>query len=141
MTRILLAVNDSPAGLAAARTAIRLAQESHGQLRAVHVVPEHPPARPDGSARPDGADRGERAARALLGYVTQLAEQSAVPIETSLVPGPPAQVILDRAAAWGADVIVLGRSGVRHVGQPFVGSQVLHVIEFADVPVLVVPAA
>jgi hypothetical protein len=26
------------------------------------------------------------------------------------------------------------------VGQPFVGSQVLHVIEFAEVPVVVVPA-
>ena len=141
MTRILLAVNDSPAGVAAARTAIRFAHECQGQILAVHVVDvasrtdSHPaPRRQDSSA-------GEQASRALLGYITNLATQSEVEIETTMLPGRPAEVILDRAAVWGADIIVLGRSGVRHVGQPFVGSQVLHVIEFADVPVLVVPAA
>ncbi len=141
MTRILLAVNDSPAGVAAARTAIRFAHECHGQILAVHVVAS--------ASRPDSRNRGgktdiasdDQAPRALLGYITNLAGQSDVPIETTMLPGRPAEVILDQAAAWGADIIVLGRSGVRHVGQPFVGSQVLHVIEFTDIPVLVVPAA
>ena len=140
MTRILLAVNDSPAGVAAARTAIRFAHECHGQVLAVHVVASA--SRPDSrrpAAKPDTAS--EQGPRALLGYITNLAGQSDVPIETTMLPGRPAEVILDQAAVWGADIIVLGRSGVRHVGQPFVGSQVLHVIEFTDIPVLVVPAA
>ena len=37
MMRILVAVNDSPAGLAAARAAVRLARETGGSLRAVYV--------------------------------------------------------------------------------------------------------
>ena len=60
--------------------------------------------------------------------------------DTRTISGQPARSILDQAAAWNADVIVLGRSGVRHVGQPFVGSHLLHVLEFAEVPVVVVPA-
>ena len=141
MTRILLAVNDSPAGVAAARTAIRFAHECDGQILAVHVVAGAPRPETHHAAQRQDAGAGEQASRALLGYITNLATQSDVQIETTMLPGRPAEVILDQAAAWGADIIVLGRSGVRHVGQPFVGSQVLHVIEFADVPVLVVPAA
>jgi nucleotide-binding universal stress UspA family protein len=168
MTRILLAVNDSPAGLAAVRTALRFARASRGTVLAVHVLTEEPPAagaggsggaagrsgRSSGSGGPGGsggaapvepgpaaATSPERAADALLDYITELARESGVPIETRRLAGRPAQVILDQAARWEPDVIVLGRSGVRHVGQPFVGSQVLHVIEFSDVPVLVVPAA
>ena len=141
MTRILLAVNDSPAGVAAARTAIRFAHECDGQILAVHVVAGAPRPETHHAAQRQDAGAGEQASRALLGYITNLATQSDVEIETTMLPGRPAEVILDRAAAWGADIIVLGRSGVRHVGQPFVGSQVLHVIEFADIPVLVVPAA
>jgi nucleotide-binding universal stress UspA family protein len=132
MTRILLAVNDSPAGLAAARTAIRLARETAGLVRAVLAV-----APSTGAVLVDGRSR---ASNAVLDYVADLAEQAGVAVETATVPGAPARVILDQAATWPADVIVLGRSGVRHVGQPFVGSQVLHVIEFAEVPVVVVPA-
>ncbi|MCU0301743.1 MAG: universal stress protein [Candidatus Nanopelagicales bacterium] len=132
MTRILVAVNDSPAGLAAARTAIRLARETSGQVRAVHAVAPR--------AGEAGGDERARSSMAVLDYVADLAQQAGVAVETATVPGAPARVILDQAAAWPADVIVLGRSGVRHVGQPFVGSQVLHVIEFAEVPVVVVPA-
>lgn len=157
MKRILLAVNDSPAGVAAARAAITFARECGGEVLAVHVAVDTPgPGRRRGAHAPGthagsgpapgtgtgaDADAGERASAALLGYIAQLAHESGVPIETRTLPGSPAQVIIDQAADWGPDVIMLGRSGVRHVGQPFVGSQVLHVVEFADVPVLVVPAA
>ncbi len=137
MTRILLAVNDSPAGLAAARAAIRLARDTAGPVLAVHVMADSPAQEP-GAPPPDVPS--ERGPRALLGYIAQLADESGVAIETLLTHGPPAPAILELAATWGPDIIILGRSGVRHVGQPFVGSQVLHMIEFSEVPVLVVPA-
>ncbi len=140
MMRILLAVNDSPAGLAAARTAITFAQEFGGQVLAVHVADQERPRADPGPDAQDGSLARERSADALLAYVTQLASQAQVPIEARRLAGRPAHVILEQAAGWHPTVIVLGRSGVRHVGQPFVGSQVLNVIEFADVPVLVVPA-
>jgi nucleotide-binding universal stress UspA family protein len=142
MMRILLAVTDSPAGLAAARAAIHFATQSGGQVRAVHVLAE--PAAAAGPRR--GAPRVEADARrsadsaSVLGYVTGLGRRAGVAVEALTLHGQPARAILDQASAWQADVIVLGRSGVRHVGQPFVGSQVLHVLEFAEVPVVVVPA-
>jgi nucleotide-binding universal stress UspA family protein len=138
MTRILVAVNDSPAGLAAARTAVWLAAETRGTLLAVHVVGEYAVHHATGGPAP--AD-SERSSTAVLDYVEELAALGGVELVAVMLPGVPARVILEQAAAWGAEMIVLGRSGVRHVGQPFVGSQVLHVIEFTDVPVLVVPAA
>ena len=149
MTRILVAINDSPAGLAAARAAIWLATESRATVLAVHVLADEtardghsPPGGRDGprAGGPVDSDIRQREAAAVLGFVTGLAQQAGVPMETRMLPGGPGRVILEQAARWGADVIMLGRSGVRHVGQPFVGSQVLHVLEFADVPVVVVPA-
>lgn len=143
MRRILLAVNDSPAGLAAARAALDMAKQCGGQVLAVHVVPGPPPptSGPGSSAGDAGPEEtGARPSPSVLAYIALLAERSSVSIETRALPGVPAQVIIEQAVQWQPDVIVLGRSGVRHVGQPFVGSQVLHVIEFADLPVLVVPA-
>jgi nucleotide-binding universal stress UspA family protein len=142
MMRILLAVNDSPAGLAAARAAIHFAKQSGGQVRAVHVLGEagarDGPRRGAPRVEVDHRPAGDSAS--VLGYVTGLAERAGVAVDVLTLRGQPARSILDQASTWQADVIVLGRSGVRHVGQPFVGSQVLHVLEFAEVPVVVVPA-
>jgi nucleotide-binding universal stress UspA family protein len=142
MMRILLAVNDSPAGLAAARAAIHLAKQAAGQVRAVHVLsePGPEPGMRRGSRRVQVEDQRPGASAQVLEYVAGLADRAGVTLEALTVRGQPARSILDEASAWEADVIVLGRSGIRHVGQPFVGSQVLHVLEFAEVPVVVVPA-
>ena len=142
MIRILLAVNDSPAGLAAARTAVWLAQQSAGQIRAVHVTSEPGalPNRRGGAARAEAEDCLPEDVAPILKYVTGLADRAGVSLDTRTIRGQPARSILDHATAWNTDVIVLGRSGVRHVGQPFVGSSVLNVLEFAEVPVVVVPA-
>jgi nucleotide-binding universal stress UspA family protein len=142
MMRILLAVTDSPAGLAAARAAIHFAKQSGGQVRAVHVLgePGVEHRRPRGAPRVEPDHQPTSDTASVLGYVTGLGQRAGVPVEALTLHGQPARAILDQASAWQADVIVLGRSGVRHVGQPFVGSQVLHVLEFAEVPVVVVPA-
>lgn len=141
MTRLLLAVDDSPGGLSAARAAVALAAQTSAQLRAIHVIANGEVAR-ELQERTDSAEtdeRRERGSTALLKYVTRLAEGSAVDIETLSLWGQPARVILNQATAWPADVIILGRAGHRHVGQPYIGSDVRHVLEFTTVPVLVVP--
>jgi nucleotide-binding universal stress UspA family protein len=134
MMRILVAVNDSPAGLAAARAAVRLARETGGSLRAVYVRELAGVA-----GRAAAEDFARQVPVPVLNYVTDLAGRAGVVVEALTISGQPARCILDQAAAWPADLIVLGRSGVRHVGQPFVGSQLLHVLEFASVPIVVVP--
>jgi nucleotide-binding universal stress UspA family protein len=142
MTRILLAVDDSPAALAAARSAIRLAVDTRAQLRVVHVLPgtetEHAlEGSHDGT---DVARRQESAAEAVLRYVAALATDAGLAAETRTLRGRPARTILGEAAGWNADLIVIGRAGGRHVGEHYVGSDVQRVLEFAEIPVLVVPA-
>jgi nucleotide-binding universal stress UspA family protein len=141
MTRILLAAEDSSAGLAAARTAIRLAAEMKGPLLAVHVLADgvveralvHHPGSVDVPGRRDAA------AAAVLRHVDALAEQAGVSVETLALHGHAATCILEEARAWRAEVIVMGRQGSGRLGRPYVGSEVRHVLEFATVPVLVVP--
>ena len=79
------------------------------------------------------------AAGTVLRYVATLADLARMPIETTQLAGEPAPAILEQARVWSADLIVIGRSGSLGVGQPYVGSQTRHVLEFAEVPVLVVP--
>jgi len=142
--RVLVAVDDSPASLAAARLAVELAATWNASLRAVSVVGDHlvderlaavlGPPEPEPLAR-----RRENAASAVLRHLARLAEQSGVPIETRQLDGEPAAVILDEARRWPADLVVLGRSDRHGAGEPYIGAQTRQVLEFADRPVLVVP--
>jgi nucleotide-binding universal stress UspA family protein len=142
--RVLVAVDDSPASLAAARAAVELAAGWQASLRVVSVVGDHALAERLAAvvAPADGEPldrRRARAASAMLHHVEQLAERSGVPVETRLREGAPAAVILDEARRWPADLVVLGRSGRHAAGEPAIGSQTRQVLEFAEEPVLVVP--
>jgi nucleotide-binding universal stress UspA family protein len=77
----------------------------------------------------------------VLRYVAALAGRAEMPIETKQLDGEPAPAILEQARVWSAGLIVIGRSGSPGAGQPYVGSQIRHVLEFAEVPVLVVTQA
>ncbi len=134
MNRILLAVDDSPAGLAASRTAMQLASALHAEVLALTVLPSIA----GGTGVGQQAER--RAASALLRYVVDLAATAGVAVETMTQEGQAARVILHQADQWKADLIVLGRSGNSHIGQPYIGTDVKHVLEFADIPLVVVPA-
>ncbi|MCK4425115.1 MAG: universal stress protein [Deltaproteobacteria bacterium] len=46
----------------------------------------------------------------------------------------------DEAASWGADLIVMGKLGKRGVSRILLGSVAERVIEFANLPVLLVNA-
>ena len=136
--RILLAVDDSPGSLDAARLGIEIAHALGGTVRAVTVVADDLATERLGRAMDS---RRVRAAETVLGYVATLAGRAALPAETVQLVGEPAPQILDQARGWPADVIVIGRSRQPGTGQPYVGSQTREVLEFADVPVLVVPTA
>ena len=120
--RILVAVDDSPPALAAAAFAVDLAREMSATLRFVAV-----------------ADR-DRDPDAVLRHVETLARRAGVSSSATAVrDGEPYEALLDAAAGWRADVVVMGRSDKRASGRPYVGSQTEHLLEFADVPVVVVP--
>ena len=78
-------------------------------------------------------------ATAVLDHVTRRAAQAGIEADTVSLAGQPARCILDEARTWVADLIVMGRSDLPGTGQPYVGGEVQHVLEFAEQPVLVVP--
>jgi nucleotide-binding universal stress UspA family protein len=136
---VLVAVDDSPGGLAALRFGVQLAREVGATLRAVTVVGDGQvrAALDHGDAQLDA--RREATADAVLRYAAELARAYEVPAEMSKTLGTAADCVLEQARNWPADVVVLGRSREAGVGEPFIGGQTRLVLEFTDVPVLVVP--
>lgn len=141
LERILLAVDDSPAGLAAARTAMALAVEWSAAVRALCAQPDGNLAR--SLSEPPVLQAGQRleaSATAILRWVADLAERRSVPCETVRRSGDPFRLLLAEAQRWDADVIVVGRAGRTGPASPYLGSEIERLIEFTDRPVLVIPA-
>ena len=138
--RVLLAVEDSADALAAARVAVEVARGSQALLRVVHVLVDHEfdaaLAAATGAAREGG---GRPAATAILRRIAGMAEATGIEAEVAVLDGGVGRAILDDARRWAADVVVMGRSRRGGSGEPYVGEQTRHVLEFAERPVLVVP--
>jgi nucleotide-binding universal stress UspA family protein len=140
--RVLLAVDDSPDSLAATRLAITLTGQLHARLRAVHVSADHQleAALTAATGRPQAVGR-HHPAEAILKRVAALATAAGLDIETELLAGDIAPAVLDAARTWPADLLILGKSARSLSGEPYVGAQTRHILEFTDRPVLVVPPA
>ena len=120
--RVLVAVDDSPPALAAAALAVRLANNQPVELNFTTV------------------DEPGSNTEAILSHVANLARDAGVSATlTTTDGGQPFEALLKAAKQWSADVIVIGRSDIRRPGQPYVGSQTEHLLEFTEIPVLVVP--
>lgn len=139
--RILVAVDDSPAALAATRVAVDLAVETGAHVRFVHVLVDGELVRALTATRPEArlGERRSRSAQSLLDHVVTQAHREGIEADGVSLEGDPARLILDQVRSWGADLIVIGRSDVRGTGRPYVGTVTRHVLEFSDDPVLVVP--
>ena len=88
------------------------------------------------------AQRGEAANR-LLAHVVREARREGVPaerIDAVLRLGEPFRRILEEAQAWRADLIVMAVNNRVGLRSPYIGSATEHVLEFATVPVLVIPS-
>ncbi|HEX2894742.1 MAG TPA: universal stress protein [Marmoricola sp.] len=139
--RILVAVDDSPAGLAATRLALAVATRLGAGVRLVHVVADsYVTSALQESGGPGMAERRTAAAAALFRHVEGLARAAGVEAEPVERYGEPAQEILQEARRWPADLVVIGRGLERGVGGPYVGREARIILEYAEQPVLVVPA-
>lgn len=119
---MLVALDDSASALAAAALAIEFATSRPTELMFVTVA-----------EAANGDD-------AVLSHVAELARNAGVASTISTTRGDePFEALLAAAHGWRADVIVMGRSHTRRPGDPYVGSQTEHLLEFTDIPVLVVP--
>lgn len=140
ITHIMVAVDDSRDSLAASRLAVELARGLGARLRAVHVRADHgvEAAIEAATGTPVGGRR-DAAEASLLARVAAMAEGAGVVVETVLLSGRVEAALLQAARDWGADLVVIGKSGRGAVGDPYVGSLTRHVLEFAEQPVLVAP--
>lgn len=141
--RILLAVDDSPEAMAAARAAIELAGALQARLRVIHVSANHllDAALSEASELPAPEVRRERSALAMLAHVRQLAAIAGVESDSKLRAGDVGPAVLDAAREWPADLVVVGRTSHGLPGEVYVGVRARHILEFAEQPVLVVPPA
>ncbi|CAN5291325.1 hypothetical protein BH11ACT4_BH11ACT4_18170 [soil metagenome] len=131
---ILLAVNDSPAGFGAAAVAIAHAHRLGCTLHVVTVVDT------GSAASVEFAAGQEKSATAVLRHVAALGAKARVEVITHLRHGAVATEILGEARDLGCEFIVMALVDRPGHATPYIGSHTLAVLEFAQTPVMVVPA-
>jgi nucleotide-binding universal stress UspA family protein len=90
----------------------------------------------------DDASRGQEDEERALAYIAGLGMERGIEVEVQSVADrgrDPYEAILEAATEWGADFIFMGRTGRHGPGRALMGSQTEHVLEFSEVPVVVVP--
>lgn len=122
--RVLVAVDGSEPARRAAGHGIAIAARFGAAVEVVTV-------------RPD-ADEPERG-RDHVEPVVERAGARGVEATATLLDGRPAAAVARRAAASGADLVVVGRQGRRGLGARLLGSVTERLLRRSDVPVLTVP--
>ncbi|CAN7282568.1 universal stress protein [Polaromonas sp. LjRoot131] len=142
--RILVPIDGSPTSKHGLQEAIRMARLTGGKLRLLHVVDDTSIALSfDAYAGypSDWLEGLRQAGESLLADAKAVAAAAGVGVETVLRDNfalPVHELIVTEAAAWPADLIVLGTHGRRGIGRVMLGSSAENVLRRAPVPVLLV---
>jgi nucleotide-binding universal stress UspA family protein len=83
----------------------------------------------------------EGVGRHAVGRAVADLEAAGIEVESRLVSGKPADVLIDVAKEVGAAAIVVGTVGENPISGAFLGSVVLRLIQRSSIPVLVVPTS
>ncbi len=140
--RILVPVDGSATSGRGLEEAIRMARQSGGQLRLIHVIDE--------LSMSLSMDAYSGFAGDWLGLLREGGQQvlqeaqdtvkaAGVPVDSVLLDNfsaPLHEHVNAEAARWNADLIVLGTHGRRGVGRALLGSSAEQVLRSASVPVL-----
>jgi len=148
--RILVAVDGSQTSNLALEHALALAKEQGARVRIVYALESlHYLVALAGGPYPFDAaellDAMRREGEHLLAASLEKARAVAADAETALLDGKEptdriAQLVVQDAANWDADLIVLGTHGRRGFDRLFLGSVAETVLRIASVPVLLVRA-
>jgi nucleotide-binding universal stress UspA family protein len=141
--RILVPVDGSATSGAGVKEALKLAKQQHAKLRLLHVVDEfHVFSTPDGGLNAGAVvDSLKRGGRRLLERTERLAASQGVKPESAMVEnlsGRVADIVVQQARRWRADLIVMGTHGRRGMNRALLGSDAELVVRQAPVPVLLV---
>ena len=141
---IVVGVDTSPASRRAVEFACRL--HAGGMANAVllvHVVPWSP----FSFATPEDNERRhverekeiEAATAQVLDPLREVAEEHGVEADTAVRHGDPVEVLEDIAREASARLLVVGRTGDTGLRQRLFGGLPAHLVQTADVPVVVIP--
>jgi nucleotide-binding universal stress UspA family protein len=141
LEKIVVGCDFSADGELALSYASSLAQELQADLFLLHVV--EPPAYQDltPSTRALAEDLRSAVRSAVEGRLAALVDGEArswARVSTAMASGKPSAEIVKYAENEGADLIVVGSSGMGPIGRLLVGSTAEAVVRHATVPVLVV---
>jgi len=146
--RILAAVDDAPVGRQVAGWAARLAQYFGAEVTLLHVLSDALLAHDWGSEESSSEEPGQVSlgnssrwvtpTHAWLRSVGTIDRHPSV-VRTSVAVGAVGPMILARARAARADLIVVGRDGADAAGPGGIGSATRLALRGAQVPLLVVP--
>jgi nucleotide-binding universal stress UspA family protein len=142
MKTILVPIDFSPVTKRVADAACRFARQTRSRLVLLHVVPIPSNFELYGSGNAIVADvirEGEKAASRKLLRLGQRCSGRGFKVRTIQHTGKPAPVILTKAAAVGADFIVIGSHGHGAVYDLLIGGTTQGVLRRAPCPVVVVP--
>ena len=125
--KILLAIDDSKFSEAAIESVIRQATPQETEVRLLHVI-EPIPIYPDGQAWGYGPEASQvleeqrKEAEGLVARAGQTLREKNFNVMTAIEEGNPKEVIIDSAAEWHADLIVVGSHGRHGLDRFFMGS-------------------
>jgi len=142
--KILLAVDDSKFSEAATRAVAALIRPQEAQVLLLHIVEPRfysvPPQMSPGYSPETAEIRKEqrKAAEEAVGRNAQALRNAGFQVETRVGEGEPRSGILDIAAEWHADIIVLGSHGRAGLQRLLLGSVAETVARHARCSVMIV---
>ena len=110
--KILVPVDGSATSLLGLAEALKIAKESAGRIRLVHVVNEFimDPGYSGGAFNDSLVDTLRQGGQLILDKAEKLVRQHGVEFETALlesIGGPAAELVVEQAKEWPADLIVM----------------------------------
>lgn len=158
--KIVVAVDGTDLGDLAFQEALALAQANQSSLMLVHVMSPMNEAYPDPIFAAPGAtgvyvglheevmkvyteqwEAFEQRGLDLLRNLTDMATAAGIPTEFTQALGDPGKAICNLAFEWDADLIVLGRRGLKGLSELFLGSVSNYVLHHAHCSVLTIQGA
>lgn len=144
--KILAPIDGSPTASRGLDEAIKLAKLTGARVRLMHVVDQVSLATGMEAATVITGDTMQmlrEAGQAVLDKARARVEKAGLRVDSVLCDGLGGRVcdhVIEQAAAWPADLIVLGTHGRRGLGRWLLGSDAEMVVRLAAVPVLLVRA-
>jgi nucleotide-binding universal stress UspA family protein len=134
---VLVAIDGSPASIAASEEAIDLAARLSARLIVISVV-SPPELMAPGAIWPGTVAAAREEAEGITRRIVDQARRAGVEATFLTFEGQPGEAIVQAADAEGADMVVVGAHGRMVVGRLLLGSVSEYLVRHARVPVLVV---